>query len=74
MIFDKLSRRWSAALTGFVALLLASSAQAEYALNMTESVTPLGRDLQSPYAGLLDLRSHRGGRFWRDGLVDHVPS
>ena len=47
MIFDKLSRRWSAALTGFVALFLASSAQAEYALNMTESVTPLGRDLYS---------------------------
>ncbi|MEM7563321.1 MAG: cytochrome c oxidase subunit II [Pseudomonadota bacterium] len=45
MIFDKLSRRWSAVSTGFVALFLASSARAEYGLNMTESVTPLGRDL-----------------------------
>ena len=47
MNFDKLSRRWSAILAGLVTLFLASSAQAAYALNMTESVTPLGRELYS---------------------------
>ena len=47
MNFDKLSRRWSVFLAGLVALFLASSAQAAYELNMTESVTPLGRELYS---------------------------
>ena len=45
MIFDKMSRLWSVALAGVFSMLVASSAQAEYALNMTEGVTPLSRDL-----------------------------
>ncbi len=47
MNFDKMSRRWSVILAGLAALFLVSSAQAEYKLNMTESVTPLGRELYS---------------------------
>lgn len=45
MIFDKLSRRWSLALTGFASMLFASTAQAEYALNMTKGVTPISHEL-----------------------------
>ena len=45
MVFDKMSRRWPVALTGVFSMLMASSAQAEYALNMTKGVTPLSREL-----------------------------
>jgi len=45
MIFDKMSRRWSVILAGLISMLMASAAQAEYALNMTEGVTPISRDL-----------------------------
>lgn len=45
MIFDKMSRRWSVALAGLFSMLMASSVQAEYALNMTRGVTPISRDL-----------------------------
>jgi cytochrome c oxidase subunit 2 len=45
MIFDKMSRRWSVALAGLFAVFMASTAQAEYALNMTKGVTPLSREL-----------------------------
>ena len=45
MIFDKLSRRWSAALVGVVTMMFATSASAAYQLNMTEGVTPISRDL-----------------------------
>ncbi len=45
MIFNKLPRRFSVVATGLVALLSASAVHAEYALNMTESVTPIGREL-----------------------------
>ena len=34
-------------LTGLISMLMASVAQAEYGLNMTESVTPIGRELYS---------------------------
>ena len=43
MIFDKLRRRGSVA--GVVAMLLTSTAHAEYGLNMTEGVTPISREL-----------------------------
>lgn len=45
MRFLKLFRPGSAILAGLTALLMTSAAQAEYALNMTESVTPIGRQL-----------------------------
>ena len=45
MILNKLPRRFSVVATGLVALLSTSAVHAEYTLNMTESVTPLGRDL-----------------------------
>ena len=45
MIFDKMSRRWSVAVAGVFSILMASTAQADYALNMTKGVTPLSRDL-----------------------------
>ncbi len=47
MIFNKLSGRLSAALAGVLSMLLVSAANAEYALNMTEGVTPISRDLYS---------------------------
>jgi len=47
MIFNKLSGRLSVALGGVLSMLFASAAQAEYALNMTEGVTPISRDLYS---------------------------
>jgi len=45
MRFLKLFRPGSVILAGLTALLMTSAAQAEYALNMTESVTPIGRQL-----------------------------
>ncbi len=45
MIFDKMSGRWSVALAGLSSMLMASSVQAEFALNMTEGVTPISRDI-----------------------------
>ena len=45
MRFNKLSRPGSVILAGLAALLMSSVARAEYALNMTESVTPIGRQL-----------------------------
>jgi len=47
MIFNKLPGRLPAALAGGLSVLLAPAAQAEYALNMTEGVTPISRDLYS---------------------------
>jgi cytochrome c oxidase subunit 2 len=47
MIFNKLPGRLPAALAGGLSFLLAPAAQAEYALNMTEGVTPISRDLYS---------------------------
>ena len=47
MIFNKLPGRLPAALAGGFSVLLAPAAQAEYALNMTEGVTPISRDLYS---------------------------
>ena len=47
MILDKLSRCCFLALAGASSTLFAASAQAAYELNMTESVTPLGRELYS---------------------------
>ncbi len=47
MRFLKLSRPGSTILVGLMSLLTTSVAQAEYALNMTESVTPIGRELYS---------------------------
>jgi cytochrome c oxidase subunit 2 len=47
MRFLKLSRPGSVILAGLMSLLMTSVAQAEYALNMTESVTPIGRELYS---------------------------
>ena len=43
MIFDKLRRHVSVA--GVVAMLLTTSAHAEYGLNMTEGVTPISQEL-----------------------------
>ena len=45
MIFDKMSRRWSVAVAGVFSILMASTAQADYALNMIKGVTPLSREL-----------------------------
>ena len=45
MIFNKLPGRLPAALAGGLLVLLAPAAQAEYALNMTEGVTPISHDL-----------------------------
>jgi len=45
MSFNKLSRPGSVILAGLAASLMTSAAQAEYTLNMTESVTPIGRQL-----------------------------
>ncbi|MDH3760133.1 MAG: cytochrome c oxidase subunit II [Gammaproteobacteria bacterium] len=47
MRFLKLSRPGLLMLTGLISMLMASVAQAEYGLNMTESVTPIGRELYS---------------------------
>ncbi len=45
MIVNKLPRRCFMALAGIFSMLFATSSQAAYQLNMTESVTQLGRDL-----------------------------
>ena len=47
MIFNKLPGRLPVALTGGLSILLAPAAHAEYALNMTEGVTPISHDLYS---------------------------
>ena len=47
MIVNKLFRRLSAVVAGSIALLATPAVFAEYALNMTESVTPIGRELYS---------------------------
>jgi cytochrome c oxidase subunit 2 len=47
MRFLKLSRPGLLTLTGLISMLMASVAQAEYGLNMTKSVTPIGRELYS---------------------------
>lgn len=45
MTFEKLPGRLLASLSGLVSVLIASSAQAEYRLNMTEGVTPISREV-----------------------------
>ena len=45
MTFDKLPGRLLASLSGLAALLIASSAQAEYGLNMTRGVTPISQEI-----------------------------
>ena len=45
MILGKLSRLCSAAFVAIVAMMMHTSAFADYALNMTEGVTPISRDL-----------------------------
>ena len=45
MRFKKLSRSGSVILAGLASMLLTSAAQADYKLNMTESVTPIGHQL-----------------------------
>ncbi len=45
MIFSRLSRRCSAPVSAILSMLFASSVQAEYALNMTEGVTPISREI-----------------------------
>jgi cytochrome c oxidase subunit 2 len=47
MIFSKLSRRFSVVATGLVSMLSMSVARAEYALNMTQGVTPISQELYS---------------------------
>ena len=47
MTFNKMSGRLSATLASVLAMLFVSSAQAEYALNMTEGVTPISREIFS---------------------------
>ncbi len=47
MIRNKRAKRWSLSLTSVFMVLFAVSSQAAYQLNMTESVTPLGRELYS---------------------------
>jgi len=45
MIFNKLSRRFSVAVLGLMAMLSVPVAQAAYQLNMTEGVTPISQEL-----------------------------
>ena len=45
MTFDKLPGRLLASLSGLSALLIASSAHAEYGLNMTRGVTPISHEI-----------------------------
>lgn len=45
MTFKKMSGRMSATLASMLSMLFVSSAQADYALNMTQGVTPISRDL-----------------------------
>ena len=45
MLLHKVPGRFALASSGLVAMLSAVPAQAAYQLNMTESVTPIGREL-----------------------------
>jgi len=45
MTFNKMSGRLSATVISVLSMLFVSSAQAEYALNMTEGVTPISREI-----------------------------
>ena len=45
MISRRLSRRFGAVISAFLSLLFISSAHADYALNMTEGVTPISRQI-----------------------------
>ena len=47
MTFKKMSGRMSATIASMLSVLFVSSAQADYALNMTQGVTPISRDLYS---------------------------
>jgi len=47
MTFNKMSGPLSVTLTSVLSMLFVSSAQADYALNMTEGVTPISRDIFS---------------------------
>lgn len=47
MTFNKMSGRLSATLVSVFSMLFASAAQADYALNMTEGVTPISREIFS---------------------------
>ncbi len=55
MVFAKLSRRVSLVGVSILSMLLASSAQAAYELNMTEGVTPISRDIFSLHMGVFYL-------------------
>lgn len=45
MAFNKMSGRLPATVTSVLSMLFVSSAQAEYALNMTQGVTPISREI-----------------------------
>ncbi len=45
MTFNKMSGRLPATITSVLSMLFVSSAQAEYALNMTKGVTPISREI-----------------------------
>jgi len=45
MIFSKMARRCSVIVAGLVTMLLTTTANAEYGLNMTEGVTPISRQI-----------------------------
>src|SRR5210317_2263791 len=45
MTFNKMSGRMSATVTSILSMLFVSSAQADYALNMTQGVTPISREI-----------------------------
>jgi cytochrome c oxidase subunit 2 len=47
MIFKRLAGRATAPVSALLTMLFASSVQAEYALNMTEGVTPISREIYS---------------------------
>jgi len=47
MILNKLTGRLSVALAGVLSMLAVTAVNADYALNMTEGVTPISRDLYS---------------------------
>ena len=47
MTFKKMSGRMSATIASIMSMLFASSAQADYALNMTQGVTPISREIYS---------------------------
>jgi len=45
MIFSKMARRFSMIVAGLVTMLLTTTANAEYGLNMTEGVTPISQQI-----------------------------